>query len=110
MEKWLLAVETNCKDPSKEKEFNDWYNNIHVPDILGTPGIVRATRYENSNPGEGRGKFMALYEIETEDLGQVMTALGENFGKLTQQGRISDQVEIVSGTPFRHIMGPVASK
>jgi len=110
MEKWLLAVETNCKDSSKEEEFNEWYNNIHVPDILEIPGIIRATRYENSNPAEGRGKYMALYEIEADDFGQVMVALQEKFGELTQQGRISEQVAIVTGTPFRHILGPVDSK
>ncbi|MFC1924556.1 hypothetical protein ACFLXA_04260 [Chloroflexota bacterium] len=40
---WLVG--TKCA-PRKEKEFNDWYNKIHVPNVLKTPGIVGATRCE----------------------------------------------------------------
>ncbi len=72
MERWLLTVESNCCDPSREKEFNDWYNKIHLPDILETPGFVRAVRYENTNPAEGQGKFIAMYEIETDDLASTL--------------------------------------
>ena len=34
----LLAI-TNCNDPSKEEEFNYWYNHIHLPDFDGIRGI-----------------------------------------------------------------------
>ena len=27
----ILFVMSNCSDPSKEDEFNDWYTNIHLP-------------------------------------------------------------------------------
>ena len=47
MDRWLIAVQTNCTDPSREKEFNDWYDNTHVPEVLEVQGIVRMTRYEN---------------------------------------------------------------
>jgi len=53
MERWLFTVENNCRDTAREKELNDWYDTIHLPDILETPGFVRATRYENTNPAEG---------------------------------------------------------
>ena len=39
MEKWLLVAETNCSIPAREEEFNNWYNNIHTPDILDHPGV-----------------------------------------------------------------------
>ena len=29
----LLLALTNCTDPSKEEEFNAWYNHMHVPDV-----------------------------------------------------------------------------
>ncbi len=40
MERWLLVVETNCTDPSREKEFHQWYDNTHIPDLLTTPGVL----------------------------------------------------------------------
>ena len=103
MEKWLMSVESNCSDPSKEAEFNEWYDKIHLPDILETPGFLRASRYENANPGEGQGKYLALYEIETEDIGLTMVAFGENVNKKTEQGRLSELVAAVGGGLYRQI-------
>ena len=110
MERWLLVAETNCTDPSREKEFNRWYDNIHLPDILETPGFIRATRYENSSPAEGRGKFLVLYQIETEDMEQTMAALGENVTRKWQQGRMSELVETISATVYRQMTAPEERK
>jgi len=86
MEKWVYIINSNCIDPLRENEFDEWYNNIHLPDVLETPGIVRATRYESREPTEGQGKFVAIYEIETEDIDKTMTALGENISRKRKQG------------------------
>ena len=70
MAKWLLIVETNCTDATRETEFNEWYDKTHLPDILETQGFMKATRYENTKPSEGKGKFLAIYEIEANDIDQ----------------------------------------
>ncbi|MFC1948557.1 hypothetical protein ACFLW0_00045 [Chloroflexota bacterium] len=90
MEKHILVVGLNCSDPAKEDEFNEWYNTIHLPDVLETPGFVRATRWEHTDPKEGDAKFLALYDIETEDIQATMKAMGENLAKKREQGRMSD--------------------
>ena len=46
MELWVNLVETNC-DPAREDEYNDWYERMHIPDILQTAGFVRARRFVN---------------------------------------------------------------
>lgn len=107
MEKWSLAVETNCSDPSREKESNDWYDNIHVPDILEMPEVVRAARYENGSPAEGWGEFLALYEIETDDIGQTMMALQENVSK---KWHMNELAVTVSGAFYQQITAPVERK
>jgi hypothetical protein len=40
MTKWLVIVESDCKEPAKEDEFNRWYNEIHLHDVLETLGVV----------------------------------------------------------------------
>jgi hypothetical protein len=90
MARYILEVRTNCNDPEKEVEYNDWYNNVHLPDVLETPGVVRATRYENTNPAEGEAKFIAIYEIETDDIDAFMKALNENIQKKREAGRMND--------------------
>ena len=79
MAKWIMAVTTNCTDMSREAEFHKWYDGTHLPDILETPGFVRATRYENAEPGEGEARFLAVYEIETDDIQRVIKAHNENM-------------------------------
>lgn len=110
MEKWLLTVESNCSDTAREKELNEWYDTIHLPDILETPGFVRAARYENTNPGEGQGKFLAMYEIETDDLGQTMAQFSEIVNGKAAQGRMSDLVMAVGGGLYRQITPPMEGK
>ena len=110
MERWLIAVQTNCTDPSREKEFNDWYNNVHVPDVLKIPGIVRMTRYENAIPSEEQPKYLALLEVEADDIWEVTTALQKNSSQAEEQGRMSELLKIASGAVYRQIAAPVESR
>jgi hypothetical protein len=96
MGSWLLVVESNCVDPSREKEFNDWYNYVHIPDILETKCFVKASLYERPNPPEGKGKYMAVYEIESDDLDRDMALHGANMKRKETLGRISDSIRVTS--------------
>jgi len=90
MEKHILVVALNCSDPARESEFNEWYNTIHLPDVLETPGFVRATRWEHTNPKEQDAKFLALFDIETDDIQAAMKALEENLAAKREAGRMSN--------------------
>lgn len=84
LQRWINQVENNCVDISKEIEFNDWYNNIHLPDVLETPGFLAATRYEMREFRDGRGKFLTSYEIETSDIERTMAV---RLGKRVEEKR-----------------------
>jgi len=103
MAKWLLVVETNSADPAREAEFNKWYDKTHLPDVLETPGFVRATRYENTQPAEGKAKFFATYEVEADDIGGAMKALNDNMAKKRAEGRFSELLVLVSRGVYRQI-------
>ena len=103
MAKWLFLVYTDCADPSREAEFNEWYNGTHLPDVLETPGFIRATRYLNTDPSAGPGKFLATYEIESDDIDQTMTTLKERLAKLRERGRYSDLLVRISWATYRDI-------
>jgi len=106
MPRTTVLVFTNCADPAREKEFNEWYDNTHVPDVLETPGFVRCTRYELiGDPGPGQGKFLAVYEVESDDLESTMAGLQQRVAQLAAQGRIIDCIRLVSFTPWREISG-----
>ena len=74
----LMLVFSNPAE-GKEDAFNAWYEGTHIPEMLGTPGVVAARRYEVAQP-EGLPvppqKYLAVYELDG-DLGQVFAAIGE---------------------------------
>lgn len=94
MEKWLLIVESNCADPDREQDFNEWYNNTHLPDMLELSSVIRATRYENMNPGDGEAKYVALYEVESEDFQETLNEIARHLEEKTKQGRMSDLLQV----------------
>jgi hypothetical protein len=77
----LMLVFSNPAE-GKEAEFNAWYEGTHIPEMLGTPGVVAARRYEVAQP-EGMPvppqKYLAVYELEGE--------LPEVFAAITERGK-----------------------
>jgi hypothetical protein len=91
MGRYLLCVFSDCKDTAREEEFNDWYSNTHVPDMLEVPGMIRATRWMSAAPKEGqRRKYLALYEMETDDLKKFDSSVRERGMRTMKEGRFSD--------------------
>lgn len=75
-----MVVLTEATSEDEEAEFNDWYDNTHLADVLKIPGFVAATRYrlsdaqpEGSNPATN--KYLAIYEIESDDIQGTLDAL-----------------------------------
>ena len=101
MARYLFIAQSDCADETREEEFCRWYDEVHVPDILVTPGIVGAARYENLNPDENkRPKYVVIYEIETDDIGAFQNALDQTIQKIDAAGRVSDQLVVEKAYPF----------
>ncbi len=67
--KGIAIAFSNCVDPSKEAEMNEWYNGVHIPDIVRSGIFANATRYVNpqAKGGAADPKYMAIYETERDD-------------------------------------------
>ena len=46
----------------QEHEFNHWYNEEHLAELLAVPGVLSAARYEAVRSGP---KHLACYELES---------------------------------------------
>ncbi len=83
-----------CRDAADENQLNDWYDRIHIPDVLTAPGIVRATRYRLYRVlmVEPRKvpQFLAVYEFEAESADQVRNAMAALNARLRESDRISE--------------------
>ena len=92
MEKWINMVEVHLTDPSREKEVEAWFQNVHIPDVLKTPGFVAAKRYVMKEPRNGRGKYVVILDIESDDIERTLAIREEHIKKEREQGRSSDKV------------------
>jgi hypothetical protein len=55
----------------REDEFNAWYNERHLDDVLKVPGYISAQRFELSSTQmmpDGPYRYLAIYEVGTDDL------------------------------------------
>ena len=71
LQRWVNLVENN-PDPARVAQFNDWYDNLHLPDVLTCPGFRRARRFERQAFHDGRAQYLALYEIDSADIDETM--------------------------------------
>jgi hypothetical protein len=110
MAKYTFVVMTN-PTAGKEDEFNEWYNTHHIPDVLNVPGFISAQRFcvaEAQMGGEKSRayKYLALYEIETDDVAGVLKELRARAG--TPEIVPSDAIDMKNVASF--VFTPVAEK
>ena len=93
----------DCTDQSREYEFNRWYNKVHIPDLMQTPGIMNVYRYLNmgivnaiGHPAikgekETRARYLTLYRLDSDDPWGLMQKVGQEDNKRrAKQGRMID--------------------
>jgi hypothetical protein len=67
----------------RDREYNDWYTNQHLGDVLAVPGIFAAQRFERVDlEGEAAGlpRYLTIYEWETEDAPGVIREIMSRAG------------------------------
>jgi hypothetical protein len=69
MGEYRLLVRANAV-PGREAEFDEWYDRIHLGEVLALPGFSAAQRFEvRGEPfaGSGGHRYVTLYELDTDD-------------------------------------------
>jgi hypothetical protein len=78
--KYKMVVFTNAAE-GKDKEFNEWYQDTHLAQIVSIKSFVQAQRFRFSTnivPGAANpSRYMAVYDIETDDINASLAAMNE---------------------------------
>ncbi|WP_238887003.1 DUF4286 family protein [Mycobacterium sp. IDR2000157661] len=74
MPRGIMYVETMPVSPDKEADYHAWYNDTHLAQILSVDGVVSARRFAPTN---GVGPFVAIYELDCDDLDAAVARLGD---------------------------------
>lgn len=69
MAKYQMLVLTNPIE-GRDEEFNRWYDNVHLKDVIAVPGVTGASRFKSVLPGEW--KYAAIYRLDCADPQSVM--------------------------------------
>ena len=93
MQQWMNLMEVNC-DPAREEEFKEWFRDVHMPDVLETPDFVGARQHEMKEFRDGRGKYLNVYYIETDDIDRTMKERLERREDERKRGRYRDKLTI----------------
>ena len=91
MPRGIIYLETRPVSPDREEDYHNWYNDTHLAEIVSVEGIVSARRFA---PMDGNGPYIAIYELDCDDLDAVVQRLGE----LGASGKMSS-MEFLSMDP-----------
>lgn len=62
--------------PGRDEEYDRWYGETHVGEVLALPGFLSCDRYrELGMDGRPTGTFVAQYQVETDDPAALLQAL-----------------------------------
>lgn len=101
MSRHILVVLTN-PTAGKEQEFNDWYTNKHLDEVIQIPGFVSARRFKlcddqlDGYTASGH-RYLALYELEG-DVGKTLEALHERVA--SGEIALPPSIEVASIAPW----------
>ncbi|TDC71822.1 hypothetical protein E1200_01020 [Actinomadura sp. GC306] len=77
----ILLVESRPANPDVVDEFNRWYDEVHLPELLALDGVVAARRYAPTEEGD---PYLAVYELEGDP-----KAVIASFGAAATDGRLT---------------------
>lgn len=84
MQEGLALVFSAPASAEREAEFNEWYEKVHIPEVLAVDGFVSAQRYQLDSdqprppePGTALAEqpYVTVYGIEAESVADAATAL-----------------------------------
>jgi hypothetical protein len=108
---WFYMVKSRPSEPASEAEYNAWYDDIDIPDVLAVPGFLRARRgiaqEMSAVPTAGRdadkGTYVALYDITTNDIDKTIIDMYVAARKMAALGRLTDSFKIVEANYYRRL-------
>ncbi|MGB1881350.1 MAG: hypothetical protein ACPHTD_11595 [Gammaproteobacteria bacterium] len=88
--KHIVAVLTE-PTPGREDEFNDYYENVHLEEVLSSAGWASAQRFKlvDEQGAPCPNPYLALYEVEAEDSKEVLRNLNATRDQRVQSDALN---------------------
>jgi hypothetical protein len=67
--------------PGQEQEYNRWYTDEHLGDVLRVPGVLAAQRFKLAQADAAApAPYLAVYEIESDDVQRTLAEIAARAG------------------------------
>ncbi len=105
---YVVLVMSNPRE-GMEDEFNDWYENTHLDEVLATAGFTAAQRFvlEAERGASSAHTYMAWYETEGESAEEVIERLEARRDERQQSKSINRRdaaMWVFSPTGEKHVL------
>jgi hypothetical protein len=91
-----MLVFTNAVE-GRDDEYNQWYDEVHLGEVLALPEFVGATRHKLADaqmfPDQSHG-YLAIYEYKG-DAADAVAALGAAAGSLNMSDALAADARVV---------------
>jgi len=98
MAKYVMITQSAAHD-GRDEEYNAWYDSRHLHEICAIPGVTEARRLKATPVALGTpgAPYIALYEIETDDLGAFMAEMGKRSadGSITRSEAMNRDASVL---------------
>ena len=88
----------------RDGEYNDWYDKVHLKEVLEVEGFVAAQRFALSDGASDEeasaapAPYVAIYEIEAESMEQAMA----NLMGASESMDMSDALDLTAAKTFAY--------
>ncbi|CAN5364458.1 hypothetical protein BH09ACT10_BH09ACT10_25370 [soil metagenome] len=108
-----LHVYSNPVSSEHEDEFNDWYSEVHIPEVVRhVDGIVAGRRLVLSSTQVSasdslpRHRYLTIYDLVTADAEATLAALSRAFADGTLQ--TTESIDVSVNPPCMLVFDPLA--
>ncbi len=107
MPRYKFLVLTNPR-PGEEAEYNRWYDEVHLGDVVAVPGFVAAQRFRIEDAADFSGyRYLSIYDIDSDDPKATFEALTARAG--TDAMQVSSALDPEASLSLWRAIGPIVT-
>ncbi len=76
-----------CNDPAREAEWDSWYDDQHVPDMLSCGAFGAISRWRRTPSAHVGSNFLTLYDVSTDTVDEAVERSAATLGEIVAAGR-----------------------
>ena len=83
----LIVAEVVCTDPARVDEWDTWYDDQHLPDMMASGAFTAGTRWRRAEPRPGSANHLTVYAIAGRSVEEAVDVSAAAMAPLIAAGR-----------------------